>query len=97
MEIVVENDSLFTILNDLKQYVNHYHYDTFELVDVIDNKVDTSQIGIACKITFKTIDCGDLSGAAFKAEPTIDAIIFKRTPNTNDVSNEILETNVGEY
>ena len=97
LEIVVENDSLFTILNDLKQYVNHYHYDTFELVDVIDNKVDTTQIGNALKITFKTNDSGDISGAAFKAEPTIDAIIFKRTPNTIDVSNEILETYVGEY
>jgi len=97
LEIVVENDSLFTELNDLKQYVNHYHYDTFELVDVIDNKVDTTQIGSALKITFKTSETGDISGAAFKAEPALDAIVFKRTPNTIEVNKETLESYVGEY
>jgi hypothetical protein len=97
LEIVVENDSLFTLLNDTKQYINHYHYDTFELIDVVDKKVDTTQIGNALKITFKTNETGDISGANFKAEPTIDAIVFKRTPNTIDVSKEILESYVGEY
>ncbi|TJY36207.1 serine hydrolase [Pontimicrobium aquaticum] len=97
LDIIVENDSLFTILNNNKQYVNHYHYDTFELIDIVDNKLDTTQIGNALKITFKTNDTGDISGATFKTEPTLDAIMFKRTPNTIEVSLEDLNKYVGDF
>lgn len=97
LEINVENDSLFTTLNGTKQLVNHYHYDTFELIDVIDNKVDTSQIGKAFKITFNTNANGDISGASFKAEPMLDDLIFERTPNTIELSTEELNKYTGKY
>jgi CubicO group peptidase (beta-lactamase class C family) len=97
IEIVIENDSLFTELNGIKQYVIHHHYDTFELIDVIDNIVDTTQIGNTLEIRFKTNDSGDISGAAFNAEPTLDAIIFKRTPKSIAIDLKTLEQYVGEF
>ncbi|WP_298894516.1 serine hydrolase [uncultured Psychroserpens sp.] len=96
-EIVVENDSLFTKVNSDKLYLHHYHYDTFELIDIIDGKIDTTEYGQSLKITFNTNDAGDISGAKLKIEPTVDAIVFKRTPNTIDVDSKTLELYTGEY
>lgn len=96
-EIFVENDSLFSELNGDKIYLHHFHYDVFELVDVVDKKVDTTEYGSAIKTTFITNDAGDISEAKIKIEPTIDPIVFKRTPNTIDVDSETLETYIGDY
>lgn len=97
IEINVENDSLFTSLNGTKQYIHHYHYDTFELIDVIDGKVDTTEIGQALKVTFYASEAGDISEAHFAIEPTVDPIRFKRTPNTIEVDKKTLESYVGNY
>ena len=96
-EIVLKNDSLFTQINTDKLYIHHYHYDTFELVDIVNGKVDTTDYGKSLKLTFEINDSGDISGAKAKIEPTIDAIVFKRTPNTIDVDAEALEIYTGEY
>ena len=93
----MENDSLFTSLKGVKQYVHHYHYDTFELIDVIDGKVDTTEIGQALKVTFNTNEAGDIFEGQFAIEPTVDPIRFKRTPHTIDVDNATLEAYVGDY
>lgn len=97
VDIVVENDSLFTKLNDKKQYLHHYHYDTFELIDVIEGKVDTAAIGRSLKITFSTNEAGDIDYGRVGIEPTVNPIAFKRTPNTIDVDKETLEQYVGKY
>ncbi|WP_298903265.1 serine hydrolase [uncultured Psychroserpens sp.] len=96
-EIVLKNDSLFTQINTDKLYVHHYHYDTFELVDVVDGKVDTTDYGQSLKLTFEINDTGDISGAKAKIEPTVDPVVFKRTPNTIDVDSKTLEIYTGEY
>ncbi|MEH6535787.1 MAG: serine hydrolase [Psychroserpens sp.] len=96
-EVTSKNDSLFTTINTDKLYLHHYHYDVFELVDIIDNKVDTTQYGNSLKTTFITNDTGDISGAKTKIEPTVDAIVFKRTPNTIDVDTKTLEMYAGSY
>jgi hypothetical protein len=96
-KIYVENDSLFSEANGEKIYFNHFHYDVFEMVDVTDNKVDTTQYGKALKINFQTNDAGDISGAKLKLEPLVDAIDFKRTPSTIDVDLKTLEQYSGEY
>lgn len=95
--IVVENDSLFTTLNKKRQYFNHFHYDTFELLDVKDNKVDTTAIGKSLKVSFTTNEAGDIDYLKTNIEPMTDAIAFKRTPNTIDVDAKTLEQYVGNY
>lgn len=97
VDIIVENDSLFTKLNDKRQYLHHYHYDTFELIDVIEGKVDTAGIGRSLKITFSTNEAGDIDYGRVGIEPMVDAIAFKRTPNTIDVDAKTLEQYVGKY
>jgi CubicO group peptidase (beta-lactamase class C family) len=96
-DIYVENDSLFSKLNGDKIYFHHYHYDVFELIDVVDNKVDTTQFGKSVKMSFVTNDTGDISEGKIKIEPTIDAITFKRAPNTIDVDTKTLEMYTGSY
>ncbi|WP_299334649.1 serine hydrolase [uncultured Psychroserpens sp.] len=96
-EVIVENDTMFTQLNTKRQYLHHFHYDTFELIDVVDGKVDTTGIGQSLKITFNTNDAGDISEAKISIEPTVDAITFDRTPNTIDVDTKTLESYTGAY
>jgi len=96
-EINAKNDSLFTTINNDKIYLHHYHYDVFELIDVIDNKVDTTQYGESIKLSFVTNDTGDISDAKIKIEPAVDAVLFKRTPNSIDVDTNTLEQYTGEY
>ncbi|WP_299112847.1 serine hydrolase [uncultured Winogradskyella sp.] len=97
VDIIVENDTLFTQLNNKRQYLHHYHYDTFELIDVIEGKVDTAAIGRSLKITFSTNEAGDIDYGRVGIEPMVDPIAFKRTPNIIDVAIEALERYVGKY
>ncbi len=96
-EVVIKNDSLFTQLNGDSQYLNHFHYDTFEFLDIIDGKIDTTTIGNSIKITFSTNETGDIDNGRLKMEPTLDPIALKRQPNTIDVDAETLEQYVGKY
>lgn len=96
-EIVVENDSLFTVLNNERLYFNHFHYDTFELIDYVDNKLDTTAIGKSLKVNFTTNEVGDIDYLKTNIEPMTDAIAFKRTANTIDVDAKTLEQYVGSY
>lgn len=95
--IVLENDSLFTTLNTKKQYLHHYHYDSFEMLDVIDQKVDTSGYDQSLKIKFNTNLNGDIHTADLAIEPTLESIVFKRFPNEIDVDLKTLESYTGLY
>lgn len=95
--VELENDSLFATLNGDKIYLNHYHYDTFELLDYAEGKVDTTQIGNSLKVTFSTNVTGDIDFLKADLEPMTDAIAFKRTPNSLDVDAKTLEQYVGSY
>lgn len=95
--VVVENDSLFTELNKDRLYLHHYHYDTFELISIIEGKVDTTEYGQSLKATFSTTDSGDIEGLKVAIEPTLDPIFFKRSPNTLDIDADTLEKYVGDY
>jgi len=96
-DIVVEKDTLYATLDGNRQYLHHHHYDTFELIDVTDGKVETSQIGDALKVTFSTNVAGDIENMRANIEPMTDAIVFKRTPNSIDVDADTLEQYVGLY
>ena len=97
-EIVIKNDSLFTELNEKTQFLNHFHYDTFEFIDVNDGEVDTTGIGNSLKINFSTNEAGDIDYAHVNIEPMLERpIALKRTPNTIDVDAKTLEQYVGQY
>lgn len=97
-EIVLKNDSLFSELNGKTQYLNHFHYDTFEFIDVTEGKVDTTAIGNSIKISFSTNEAGDIDYALVGIEPMLNhPIKLKRTPNTLDVDAKTLEQYVGKY
>jgi hypothetical protein len=88
---------MYTELDNNRQYLHHYHYDTFELIDVNDGKIEASQIGGALKVTFTTNVAGDIDYMKANIEPMTDPIAFKRAPNTIDVDADTLEQYVGLY
>ncbi len=96
-DIFVKNDSLFSELNGEQIYLNHFHYDTFEMLDVKEGKIDTSAIGRSVKMTFSTNAAGDIDFGRVAIEPTLDPIAFKRKPNTIDVDAKTLAHYVGKY
>lgn len=93
-EVYAKNDSLFLYTTDKTRqfYLNHYHYDTFEVFNVDDGKVDMS--GGEFEINFRTNVDGDVSEAMFLAS-TPDAIAFKHIPKAINAST--LKQYVGEY
>ena len=95
--ITVENDSLFAQLKLDRLYLNHVHYDTFELITANNGKVDTTEIGQSLKLTFNTNVAGDVANLSIEIEPTLDGILFERTPNSIDVDTEVMDSYVGEY
>jgi CubicO group peptidase (beta-lactamase class C family) len=96
-DVILENDSLFATLNGEKSYFNHFHYDTFELIDYSEGKADTTQIGKSLKVSFTTNVAGDIDYMKTDIEPMTEAIAFKRTPNTIDVDEDTLVQYVGKY
>ncbi|MCA0132146.1 serine hydrolase [Winogradskyella alexanderae] len=96
-EVVVENDTMYAELDNNRQYLHHFHYDTFELIDVKEGVIDTTQFGGALKVTFTTNVAGDIDYMKANIEPMTDAIPFKRTPNTIDVDAKTLKQYVGLY
>jgi CubicO group peptidase (beta-lactamase class C family) len=95
-ELVVENDSLFAKFPLMKFWMEHYHYDVFEPHLVEETGIDTSG-GAELLIKFTSNISGDVDGASMAIEPSLDPIVFKRTPNTIEVSADDLEKYVGEY
>ena len=95
-EIDVENDSLYANFKLMKLWLKHYHYDIFQPFEVEDGKIDTSEES-PLRFSFITNDTGDISGLRAKIEPTLDPILFKRTPSTIEVDGEQLKSYVGEY
>ena len=96
-DIIVKNDSLYAELDGNRQFLNHFHYDTFELIDVNDGKIEASQIGNALKVSFTTNVAGDIDFMKASIEPMTDPIAFKRTPNSIDVDANTLNQYVGQY
>ncbi|MDT0557383.1 serine hydrolase [Ichthyenterobacterium sp. W332] len=96
-EVTMRNDSLFSKSPKSDIYLHHYHYDTFEMITYRDHKPDTLEYGEGLKIKFITNTAGDISDAALQIEPTLDAINFKRTPNSLDIDVKTLNSYTGEY
>lgn len=95
-DVSVENDSLFANFTLKKLYLKHYHYDVFEPFEVTKTGIDTADSG-PLRLNFETNNSGDISLVKIKVEATLDAIEFKRTPNTINVDKETLERYTGTF
>ncbi len=96
-KIEVERDSLFAHFKLSKLWLKHYHYDVFEPFEVEETGIDTTDSG-PLRFKFVMNTSGDISGVEAQIEPALpEAISFKRTPNSLNVSKETLEQYVGVY
>ena len=93
--IEVRNDSLWANFTREKAYLDHTHYDIFKPYLFKNDKVSTDGLGI--NFNFQTNDAGDIEAVKLKLEPTLDHLIFERTPIEVDVSDETLNNYVGSY
>lgn len=91
-EVFTKSDSLFLNTTDkTRQYfLNHYHYDTFEVFPIEDGKVDISR-GSDFEINFRTNIDGVISEAMF------NGIAFEHMPKVINLDTNTLKQYCGEY
>ena len=94
--ITLEQDTIFANFKLKKLYLRHHHYDIFEPIEVTNAGIDTSE-AFPVKLNFMTNNVGDISSVRMKMEAALDAIEFKREPQTIDVDKTTLDRYVGEY
>ena len=96
-EITSKNDSLFTTINKDRIYLQHYHYDTFAMLEVVKGLVDTTELDNSIKLSFHTSTAGDISEARIQIEPMVEPIRFKRTPSALALDSNALDIYTGSY
>ena len=96
-EITLENDSLYANFQLMKFYLRNKHYDVFEMLEVKDYGIDTTDQS-PLPFNFSTNDGGEISSVDLNMEPSNDSPLeFKRTPKTIEVDKSLMESYVGEY
>lgn len=98
-EVFVKNDSLFSYTTDTTKqlYLDHYHYDVFDIIQVENGKIDKLNNELGVKVIFNTNVKGDISEAKLKLDPMLDPIVFKHMPKIFPIDAKTLEQYVGEY
>lgn len=94
--IKLQNDSLFATFPIKKMFLSHKHYDVFKPYLIEGGKID-SVSDLEFLFNFQTNNLGDIVAAKLKLEPTLDDIIFKRSPNRINASKKVLNKYVGTY
>ena len=79
IELLKKEDSLFAVTPYITMWLDHYHYDTFVPVEVVDGKVDTLLSYNDFLIKFSLNDRGEANSLSVKFEVAIEEPIeFKR-------------------
>jgi hypothetical protein len=91
VSIVKEGDGLKARYNGRDFALSHYHYDVFDLKDLIE-----AESG-AVKVTFGLDLKGNVMTAAAQLEPTVKDIVFTRLPDKAMSERSFLEKFCGEY
>lgn len=94
--IAVENDSLFANFTRKKAFLKHSYYDIFKPYEKKNTTVETES-SLAILFNFQTNDIGDIASVSLKLEPTLDPIVFERSPANVAVPKEKIDTYVGIY
>lgn len=98
IELLKKEDSLFAVTPYITMWLDHYHYDTFVPVEVIDGKVDTLLSYNDFLIKFSLNNKGEVNSASVKFEVAIEEpIIFKRISKEVNLEKEEMEKYIGEY
>lgn len=96
IDVQFERDSLFASTPYQKVWLKHFHYNIFSLVGMEKGRVDTTMVS-PMQFNFRINNMGEIASLSFKAEPTVDAIEFKRKPKQIEVDKETLEKYSGDY
>ena len=96
IDVKFEKDSLFANTPYQKVWLKHFHYNIFSLVGMENGKVDTTLIS-PMQFNFRINNMGEIASLSFKAEPSVEAIEFKRKPKEIEINKETLGKYVGEY
>ncbi|WP_373522986.1 serine hydrolase [Aquiflexum sp.] len=96
IDVQFERDSLFASTPYEKVWLKHFHYNIFSLVGLENGKVDTTMVS-PMQFNFRINNMGEIASLSFKAEPTVDAIEFKRKPKEIEVDKETLKKYSGDY
>ncbi|TDQ14668.1 CubicO group peptidase (beta-lactamase class C family) [Algoriphagus boseongensis] len=94
MEITLKNDTLFVQTGLLGGFLDHKHYDVFDMILIYQGKPNRDN---PFKFQFVSNMTGDISGLNAAFEPTLDPIEFKRTPKALEVSVDDLKKYEGAY
>ncbi len=94
-QIELINDSLWANFTREKAFLGHVHYDVFKPYLISNNKI--SNEGIGFNMNFLTNDLGDIESVKLKLEPTLEPLVFIRTPLELAISNDDLNKYVGQY
>ena len=98
IELLKKDDSLFAVTPYITMWLEHYHYDTFIPVEVVDGKVDTLLSYNDFLIKFSLNNKGEINSLSAKFEPAIeDPILFKKISKEVNLEKEELAKYVGEY
>ena len=96
-EITLKDDSLYANLKLMNFYLRNKHYDVFEMFEVKDSGIDTTEQG-DLYFNFSTNDAGEISAVHLNLEQALDhPLEFKRIPKTIHVDKAVMESYVGEY
>ncbi|MFK7920957.1 MAG: serine hydrolase [Bacteroidia bacterium] len=95
IDLILRNDSLIAKSGSGDLWLQHYHYDIFMPFE-IEGGVDTTDKS-PLLFNFSTGPGGEISGFSLPVEPTIDPIVFERTPLAIEVDTNVLAQYEGEY
>lgn len=95
VKITLVNDSLWANFTREKAYLKNSNYAIFKAYMLQDSKVNSDDLGF--NFNFQSNDLGDIESVKLKLEPTLEPLIFKRTPSEAAVSTSTLNTYAGVY
>ncbi|EDM45626.1 hypothetical protein SCB49_07452 [unidentified eubacterium SCB49] len=94
--VEVKNDSLWANFTRERAHLKHMHYDVF-MPHFVKNEIIEETPSMGFNVNFQTNALGDIASAAIKLEPTLDPILFTRSPAVALVSSENLKKYEGSY
>jgi CubicO group peptidase (beta-lactamase class C family) len=91
VSVTKEGDGLKARYNGKDFGLSHYHYDVFELKDLIEAESGTTKVAFSLDIK------GNVMAAAVQLEPTVKDIVFTRLPDKKMSERSFLEKFCGQY
>lgn len=94
IELTTQNDSLFTILNRDSYYLQHKHFEVFDLLKVSDDGIESEAL---FSLNFVSDLNGELIGCNAKLEADLSPIVFDKVMEAIAVSSNELKQYTGQY